>query len=185
MSYAACLETESRVRPVDWRGPGILTASLAGAAATLCLSGVSLVYAFTHIPEVDPDAQPAPVAAIAAAAPVEATKLEVLTPPVYGPGVVDEAPAAPLILASATGSARAVPMNARVGVDTVDMAKLAEADGVAAPCADPCAAQAGYIVPDAPDETREPRSAPRDAVVVREDDDGGDTAPPPPDIAIN
>jgi len=181
MSYAAYMETDIEPWPILWRRPGVLTASLAAGAATLCLSGAAVVYALTHIPEVDPDAAPPPVAALAAAAPITPTKLDVLPPPVYGPGIVNLAPAVPFTLASATGSG-AVPVNARTTMDSVDMAKLAEADGVAAPCDDPCVAEAGYAVPDTPDE----REAPQDAVVVRDaDDDDGGNAPPPPDMAVN
>ena len=89
--------------------PNILLASLAVAAVTLGLTGASLAYAFTHIPEVDPNAEAAPVAevaAIAAQAPETPAKLDVLPPPVYGAGADQcQAPAF-------------VPLSARVHMDT-------------------------------------------------------------------
>ncbi len=188
MTHATCLAVTGFHAPSEaWRlpgRPGVLTASLAAAAATLCLSGAALVYAFTHVPEVDPDAEAAPAAAAAAAAPIARTRLEVLTPPIYGPDIVNIAPAVPF-----------VPVSAHVKMDSVDLAKLAEADGVVPPCADPCIAQAGYIVPDESGETR-PAAARRDPVIrddtapgdVTDDEDAADddgNAPPPPDMAIN
>ena len=167
----------------------ILLASLAGAFVTTCLSGASLVYAFTHIPEVDPNAEAAPLAAVAAVAAEKAdvsAKLAVLTPPVYGPGVLSEAPDISL------SPAPFVPLKAQVPVDQVDMNALAQADGSPPPCADPCTAQAGYIAPDgtaatamatpaAADGADMDRSPDRRADSI--DDDGN--APPPPDMVVN
>jgi len=163
---------------------GFLLASLAGAFVTTCLSGAALYYAFTHIPEVDPNAEAAPVAAVAAiAAETRDTpaKLEVLTPPVYGPEIISEAPAAPFVR-----------LSAQVNANTVDMSALAQADGTqvdgARPCADPCRAQAGYAVPAyAEQPAPQPAALPVSDVSRRANtgtvDDGN--APPPPDMAVN
>ena len=157
--------------------PNVLLASLAAAVITFSLSGASLVYAFTHIPEVDPNAEAAPVAevaAIAAQAPDVPTKLEVLPPPVYGVGVVSEAPAMGF-----------VPLSARVHMDTstvdaVDPYKLSEADGITRPCDDPCSAQAGYVAQKADDQTAKPVVA-----TAQDDNDDDGNAPPPPGMVVN
>src|SRR6185312_2485184 len=110
---------------------GVLLASLAAAAVTTGLSTAAIGYALTHIPEVDPNADPAPaaaVAAIAAEAPAGRTKLEVLTPPVYGPGVINEAPAVVLASTSTSASAPFVPLKAEADASAVDMGVLAQAD---------------------------------------------------------
>lgn len=177
--------------------PNVLLASLGVAAVTFVVSGASMLYAFTHIPEVDPDADPAPVAAVAAiAAEASATpaKLEVLPPPVYA-GVVSEAPAMTFI-----------PLGAHTHVDTatidaVDPYKLAQADGETQPCADPCvaqsSAQAGYVAEPADSPTSAPVHAiatpiAHDANVTQDEDANGDdatdddgNAPPPPGLALN
>jgi len=162
-----------------------LLASLAAAAVAVGFSGAAIGYALTHVPEVDPAAQPTPVAAIAQIAAEAATapgKLEVLTPPVYGPNIVSEAPAAPF-----------VPVSAKVKMDAVDLQKLAEADGVAPspaepvacdePCDAPMADQPGYVARDAAADARQ-APAPREAAEVADDDDDGN-APPPPDMVVN
>lgn len=169
--------------------PHVLLASLGVAAATFIISGASMLYAFTHIPEVDPDADPAPVAAVAAVAaeaPATPAKLEVLTPPVYA-GTIDEAPAITF-----------VPLSARAHMDTatidaVDPYKRAQADGQTGsqtePCAEPCSAQAGYVVEPASHRTVVPvRAAAAD--VEQDDDDAKDSdddgnAPPPPGVVVN
>ena len=177
------------MQPPLWRPRGrggVLLASLAGAFVTTCLSGASLYYAFTHIAEVDPNAEAAPVAAIAAMAaeaPDTPAKLDVLTPPVYGPELINEAPAAPF-----------VPLSARVSVSTVDINALTQADGPEAdetqadgatrPCADPCSAQAGYAAPtDAGQPAPMPASDVTHPANTETDDDGN--APPPPDMTVN
>ncbi len=163
--------------------PHVLFASLGVAAVTFALSGASMLYAFTHIPEVDPNAAPAPVAAvaaIAAEAPATPGKLEVLPPPVYGAGVVSEAPAMAFI-----------PLSARAHMDTatidaVDPYKLARADGEAQPCADPCSAQAGYVAEPANDQTARPVHATAANVTQANDDDDDDgNAPPPPGVDVS
>lgn len=175
-------------------GPHVLMASLGVAAVTLVVSGASMLYAFTHIPEVDPNADPAPVAAVAAiAAEASATpaKLEVLPPPVYV-GVVSEAPAMTFIPLSARTH-----MNTAT-IDAVDPYKLAQADGETQPCADPCSAQAGYVVEPAGSPTSAPAHATaiptaQDANGTQDNDDAnGDdatnddgNAPPPPGLALN
>ncbi len=162
--------------------PHVLLASLGVAAVTFMLSGASMLYAFTHIPEVDPDADPAPVAAVAAmtaGAPATPAKLEVLPPPVYV-GAINEAPAVAF-----------VPLSARTHMDTatidaVDPYKLAQADGEAQPCADPCSAQAGYVVEPADNRTVQAHAAnaqPQDDDDANDDDDGN--APPPPGVDGN
>ena len=173
------------VRRPRGRG-GVLLASLAGALVTTCLSGASLFYAFTHIPEVDPNAEAAPVAAlaeIAAEAPDTPAKLDVLTPPVYGAGMTSEAPAAPFVPLSAKVSLSTADMNALAQADATQV-DSAQVDGTTRPCADPCSAQAGYIVPA---DTGQPAPMPV-ADVARHadtttDDDGN--APPPPDVTVN
>jgi hypothetical protein len=184
MSYAAVAETHFEPAPAVRRPlarPNVLLASLAAAAVTITFSGAAIGYALTHIPEVDPAAQPTPVAAIAEIAAEAATapgKLEVLTPPVYGPNIVSEAPAMPF-----------VPVNAKVKMDAVDLQRLADADGVTPPpaaveaCDDPCGAQAGYVAREASDEVPSPPE-PREANAGADDDDDGN-APPPPDMAVN
>ncbi len=158
--------------------PHVLLASLAGAFVTTCLSGASLVYAYTHIPEVDPDAQPAPAAAIAeiaAEAAASPDKLEVLTPPVYGSDLVSEAPAAPF-----------VPLSAKVSADTVDLDTLEQSDGVTRACDDPCTAQAGYVAVDASDQAQPAPAAHTAAIADTTTDDNDDgNAPPPPDMVVN
>lgn len=185
-SYTAFGDEAPNDVPGEWAAPRpagarpyVLLASLAAALVTFTLSGASLVYAFTHIPEVDPNAEAAPVAevaAIAAQAPDVPTKLEVLPPPVYGSGVISEAPA--------MGSF--VPLSARVHMDTstvdaVDPYKLSEADGVTRSCEDPCSAQAGYVAQTADDQTTKPVVA--TAQNDNDDDDGN--APPPPGMVVN
>ncbi len=173
--------------PLPRRGSrgGVLLASLAGALVTTCLSGASLYYAFTHIPEVDTTADAAPAAVVAAVdADALATpdKLQVLTPPVYAGDMLSEAPAAPF-----------VPLNAQVSVSAVDMNALAQADGAqtntaqaddARPCADPCSAQAGYEVPT---DAGQPAPMPVANVARHADADADDdgNAPPPPDMTVN
>jgi hypothetical protein len=200
MSHAAVFEmpvAAPRGAPrVRRRAPAnVLVASLAAAVVTTGLSVAAIDYAFTHIPEVDPNAEAAPVAAvaaIAAQASTEPAKLAVLTPPVYGPDVVNEAPAVPF-----------VPLKAQTTAQTVDMTLLAQADGVTQPCGDPCAARADYIAPDGAAETP-PATVADDREIVRPeivrpmdrdadqrvdrgidsgDDDGN--APPPPDMTVN
>ena len=202
-SYAAVYETaaepvlyDSTVResvpepaPRPRARGGVLLASLAGAFVTTCLSGASLYYAFTHIPEVDPNAEAAPVAAVAAIAaetPDTPAKLEVLTAPVYGPEIISEAPAAPF-----------VPLSAQVSAGTIDVNALAQADGARAdgiqadgarPCATPCSAQAGYAAPaDAEQPAPQPASMPVSDVSRHADTDTDDdgNAPPPPDMVVN
>ncbi len=159
--------------------PHVLLASLGVAAVTFTLSGASMLYAFTHIPEVDPDADPAPVAAVAAVtadAPAIPAKLEVLPPPVYV-GAINEAPAVTF-----------VPLSARTHMDTatidaVDPYKLAQADGETQPCADPCSAQAGYVVEPADDRAVQARATNVQAPDNDDDDDGN--APPPPGVTGN
>ncbi len=180
MSYAACAETDFQspsASRLSLARPNALMASLAAAAVTVAFSGAAVGYALTHIPEVDPAAQPTPVAAIAEVAAEAATgpaRLQVLTPPVYGPNIVSEAPAVPF-----------VPLHAQVKMDAVDLQTLAQADGVTAspdagrPCDEPCSAQAGYGVENASDE------APRAANQGADDDDDDGNAPPPPDMAAN
>jgi len=185
MSYAAVAETYVNPHPAPRRPlarPNVLLASLAAAVVATGFSVAAVGYALTHVPEVDPAAQPTPVGAIARiAAEVaanETAKLQVLTPPVYGPGVVSVAPAAPF-----------VPVNAQVKMDAVDLQKLAEADDVGAPqdagqpCDDPCSAQTGYVAEDASDEAGQ-LPVPRATQVAGEDEDDGN-APPPPDMAVN
>ena len=202
MSHAAVYETAAD--PVLYESPveeslldlslrprgrgGFLLASLAGAFVTTCLSGAALCYAFTHIPEVDPNAEAAPVAAaaaIAAETPDRPAKLQVLTPPVYGPEIISQAPAAPFER-----------LSAQVSASTVDMSALAQADGTqpdatladdgARPCADPCSARAGYAVPAyAAQPAPQPAARPVSDVSPRADTDDDGNAPPPPDMAVN
>ena len=199
MSHAAVYETATEPglyeSPVQESVPapslrphargGILLASLAGAFVTTCLSGASLYYAFTHIPEVDPNAEAAPLAAVAAIAaetPDTPAKLAVLTPPVYGPEIISEAPATPFVR-----------LSAQVSASTIDMSALAQADGTqpdatqtdeARPCADPCSAQAGYAAPaDAEQPAPIPASDVSRHANTDTDDDGN--APPPPDMTVN
>ncbi len=179
LSHGAYIDSDYAPRPAAWRGrwPNALVTSLAIAFITTCISGASVVYAVTHIPEVDPDAEAAPVAAVAEltdAAPATPDKLEVLTPPVYGAGVVNEAPAMPFMPLNAQ-SLNAQPLNAHATMDQVDLDRLAQADGVARPCADPCSAQAGYVAADAADE----------ADADDTNDNNGGNAPPPPGMVIN
>lgn len=161
--------------------PHVLWASLGVAAVTFTLSGASMLYAFTHIPEVDPDADPAPVAAVAAITADAATtpaKLEVLPPPVYV-GTVNEAPAVAF-----------VPLSARTHMDTatvdaVDPYRLAQADGETQPCTDPCSAQAGYVVEPADDRTVQAHAANVQSQDTDDIDDDDGNAPPPPGVAGN
>jgi hypothetical protein len=174
--YDAVPDIASDARPGLRRParPHTLMASLAVAAVTLCLSGASIAYAFTHIPEVDPNADPAPtaeVAAIVADASGTPGKLDVLPPPVYGAGVVSEAPA------------HFVPLSAHVQMDTstvdaVDPYKLSEADGVTPPCDDPCSAKAVY-------EKAKPANAmASDAPQADAKDDDDDNAPTPSGMVV-
>ncbi len=167
--------------------PHVLLASLGVAAVTFTLSGASMLYAFTHIPTVDPDAEAAPLAAVAALqaeAPATPAKLDVLPPPVYA-GAINEAPAVAF-----------VPLSARAHMDTatidaVDPYRLAQADGVAAPCADPCTAQAGYVVEPPTDNAQADNSPERPVhataanITQNDDDDADGNAPPPPDLTEN
>ena len=161
--------------PVRRTRGGVLLASLAGAFVTTCLSGASIYYALTHIPEVDPNAEAAPVAAvaeIAADASATPTKLEVLTPPVYGSEIVSEAPAF-------------VPLNAKVNVGADTVTAFTQADAVqvdGAPASAPVddsQAQPGAIQPasmSVVDTSRPDTHA---------DADNDGNAPPPPDVTVN
>lgn len=196
MSHAAVFEIPATTPPTGpmaaprrprRRAPSnVLLASLAAAVVTTGLSVAAIDYGFTHIPEVDPNAEAAPVAAvaaIAAQAPVTPTKLDVLTPPVYGPGVISEAPPPPFVAPKG-----------QAATETAGMSVLAQADNVAQPCDGPCATDAGYIAPDGAVETppamvaddRETdRGADRDADRGPDSGDDDGNAPPPPDMTVN
>ena len=194
MSHAAVFETIAvEPQPTTWRPRArgnVLIASLAAAFVTTCLSGAAVTYALTHIPEVDPNAEAAPltaVADIAAQAPRVPTKLEVLTRPVYGPEIVSEAPAAPVVR-----------LSARVNADPYTLAALEQSNDVTRRCDDPCSAEAGYVAPDDTQATPwtaaqqamaprpvAPRTVPNDKAQADSDDADDGNAPPPPDMVVN
>ncbi len=199
MSQAAIFETIAvESQPAAWRPRArgnVLIASLAAAFVTTCVSGAAVTYALTHVPEVDPNAEAAPlmaVADIAAQAPRVPTKLEVLTRPVYGPEIVSEAPAAPVVR-----------LSARVNADPYTLAALEQGGDATRPCDDPCSAEAGYVAPDdtqatpatmtpvgvAPrtvtPRTVTPRLVGSDKAQADSDDADDGNAPPPPDMVVN